>query len=117
MSPQVGQPFNYYWDERTYRVSTVGKDGEAILNPQGRIVSQKIVLKHTDTNSYLQLTKYISIATWNVRTMNNGNKEIITREMGKNGIDLIGIRETKWKGIGQVKSDDYSVYFSGNNNI
>ena len=49
--------------------------------------------------------------------MNNGNIEIITREMGRNGIDLMGISETKWKGIGQVKSDDYSVYFSGNYNI
>ena len=44
-------------DERNYRVSTVGKDGEAILNPQGRIVSEKIVLKHTDINSYLQFKK------------------------------------------------------------
>ena len=44
-------------DERNYRVSTVGKDDEAILNPQRRIVSEKIVLKHTDINSYLQFKK------------------------------------------------------------
>ena len=38
--------------------------------------------------------------------------------MGRNGIDLMGISETKWKGIGQVKCDDYSViYFSRNDNI
>ena len=49
--------------------------------------------------------------------MNNGNTQIITREMGRNGIDLMGISETKWKGIGQVTSDDYSVYFSGNDKI
>ena len=98
-------------------IYTVGKDDEAILNPQGRIVSEKIVLKHTDINSNLQFKKNISIATWNVRTMNNGNTQIITREMGRNGIDLMGISETKWKGIGQVKSDDYSVYFSGNDKI
>ena len=49
--------------------------------------------------------------------MNNGNTEIITREMGRNGIDLTGISETKWKGIRQVKSDNYSVYFSGNDKI
>ena len=29
----------------------------------------------------------------------------------------MGISETKWKGIGQVKSDDYPVYFSGNDKI
>ena len=28
-----------------------------------------------------------------------------------------GNSETKWKGIGQVKSDNYSVYISGNDNI
>ena len=82
-------------DERNYRVSKVGKDDEAILNLQGRLVSEKIVLKHTDINSYLQFKKYISIATWNVRTMNNGNTEIITMEMGRNGIYLMGISETK----------------------
>ena len=69
-------------DERNYHVSTVSNDDEAILNPQGRIFSEKIVLKHTDINSYLQFKKNISIATWNVRTMNNGNTEIITRGMG-----------------------------------
>ena len=37
--------------------------------------------------------------------------------MGRNGIDLMGISETKCKGIGQVKSDDSSVYFSGNDKI
>ena len=40
-------------DKRNYGVSTVGKDDEAILNPQGRIVSEKILLKHTYMNSYL----------------------------------------------------------------
>ena len=73
-------------DERNYRVSTVGKDDEAILNPQGRIVSEKIVLKHTDINSYLQFKKNIIIVTC---------FKIITREMGRNGIDLMGISETK----------------------
>ena len=104
-------------DERNYGVSTVGKDNEAILNPQGRIVSEKIVLKHTYINSYLQIKTNIGIVTWNVRTMNNGNTEIITREMGRNMINVMGISETKWKGILQVKYDDYSVYFSGNDNI
>ena len=102
-------------DEKNYCVSTVGKDDEAILNPQGRIVSENIVLKNTDINCYLNIKINKNIATWNVRTMNNGNTEIITREMGRNVIDLMGISETK--GIGQVKSDDYSLYFSGNDNI
>ena len=51
---------NITGDERYYGISTVGKDDEAILNPQVRIVSEKIVLKHIDINSYLQ---NISIAT------------------------------------------------------
>ena len=37
--------------------------------------------------------------------------------MGRNGIDLMGISDTKLKGIGQVKSDDYSVYFNGKENL
>ena len=49
--------------------------------------------------------------------MNNRNTEISTWEKGRNGIYLIGINETKWKVIGLVKSDNYSVYFSGNDKI
>ena len=49
--------------------------------------------------------------------MNNGNTEIITREIGRNWIDLMGISKTKWKGIGQVKSDDYTMYFNGKDKI
>ena len=37
--------------------------------------------------------------------------------MGRNGIDVMGISETKWNGIGQLKSDNYSVYFIGNDQI
>ena len=80
-------------------------------------ISEKIILKRTDINSYLEFKKNISIATWNGRTMINGNTEIITMDMGRNGIDLMGISDTKWKEIGQVKSDNYSVYFSGNDKI
>ena len=68
-------------DERNYHASTVDKDYGAILNPQGRIVSDNIVLKHKYIYSYLQFKKNISVAIWNVRTMNNGHTEIITREM------------------------------------
>ena len=89
----------------------------AILNPQGRIVPEKIVLKHTYINSYLTIKTNISIATWNVRILNKGNTASITREMGRNGIDLMWTSETKWKGIGQAKSDDYSVYFSEKDKI
>ena len=49
--------------------------------------------------------------------MNNGTTEIITMETGRNRIYLMGISETKWKGMGQVKSDGYSVYFSGKDKI
>ena len=89
MIPQVGQPVIITGDERKYGVSTVGKDDEAILNPQGRIVSEKILLKHT----YINSKQKISLSNWNVRIMNNGNTEIIIREMGRNGIYLMGISE------------------------
>ena len=35
--------------------------------------------------------------------MNNGNTEIITRAMGRNGIDLMGISDTKWKEKGNIR--------------
>src|SRR5215469_2885576 len=54
------------------------------------------------------------IATWNVRTLNRGGKlENLKAEMQKNDVSILGVSEVRWKGQGEIRSGDYTVYYSG----
>ena len=50
------------------------------------------------------------IGTWNVRSMNQGKLEEVKREMTGVNIDILGIRELKWTGMGEFNSDDHYIY-------
>ena len=47
------------------------------------------------------------IGTWNVRSMNQGKLEVVKQEMARVNIDILGISELKWTGIGEFNSDDH----------
>ena len=54
------------------------------------------------------------IGTWNVRSMNQGKMEVIKQEMARVNIDILGISELKWTGIGKINSDDcYIINYCG----
>ena len=42
------------------------------------------------------------IGTWNVRSMNQGKLEVIKQGMARVNIDILGIRELKWTGMGMT---------------
>ena len=51
------------------------------------------------------------IGTWNVRSMNQGKLEVVKQEMAKVNINILGISELKWIGMGKFNSDDHLYYF------
>ena len=51
------------------------------------------------------------IATWNVRSMNQGKLEVVKQEMARVNVDILGIRELKWTGMGAFNSDDHYIYY------
>ena len=53
------------------------------------------------------------IGTWNVRSMNQGKLEVIKQEMARVNIDILGISELKWTGMGEFNSDDHYIYYCG----
>ena len=54
------------------------------------------------------------IGTWNVRTFNRGVKlENLKKKMQKNEVSALGVSEVGWKGKGEIRSGDYTVYYSG----
>ena len=46
------------------------------------------------------------IGTWNVRSMNQGKLEVVKQEMARVNVNILGIRELKWTGMGEFNSDD-----------
>ena len=51
------------------------------------------------------------IGTWNVRSMNQGKLEVVKQEMARVNIDILGIRELIWTGMGEFNSDDHYIYY------
>ena len=45
------------------------------------------------------------IGTWNLRSMNQCKLEVIKHEMARVNIDILGISELKWPGMGEFNSD------------
>ena len=59
------------------------------------------------------LREVMRIGTWNVRSMNQGKLDIVKREMERTGVHMMGVSEMKWTGMGHFKTDDYEVYYCG----
>ena len=50
-----------------------------------------------------------SIGTWDVRSMTQGKLEVVKQEMARVNIDILGISELKWTGMGEFNSDDHYI--------
>ena len=57
------------------------------------------------------------IRTWNVRSTNQGKLEVVKQEMARVNVDILGIRELKWTGIGEFNSDDHYIYYCGQESL
>ena len=45
--------------------------------------------------------------------MNQGKLEVVKQEMARVNVDILGISELKWTGMGGFNSDDHYIYYSG----
>ena len=45
--------------------------------------------------------------------MNQGKLEVVKQEMARVNVDILGIRELKWTGMGEFNSDDHYIYYCG----
>ena len=57
------------------------------------------------------------IGTWNVRSMNQGKSEVVTEEMARVNINILGISELKWTEMGEFNSDDHYIYYCGQESL
>ena len=45
--------------------------------------------------------------------MNQGKLEVVKPERARVNIDILGISELKWTGMGEFNSDDHYIYYHG----
>ena len=43
--------------------------------------------------------------------MNQGKLEVVKQEIARVNVDILGISELKWTGIGEFNSDDHYIYY------
>ena len=41
--------------------------------------------------------------------MNQGKLEVVKQEMARQNVDILGISELKWTGMGEFNSDDHYI--------
>ena len=51
------------------------------------------------------------IGTRNVRSMNQCKLEVVKQETARVNIEILGISEPKWTGMGEFNSDDHYNYY------
>ena len=49
--------------------------------------------------------------------MNQGKLEVVKQEMARVNIDILGISELRWTGMGEFKSDDPYIYYCGQESL
>ena len=57
------------------------------------------------------------IGAWKVRATNLGNLEVVKQDMARVDIDILGISELKWTGMGEFNSDDHYIYYCGQESL
>ena len=49
--------------------------------------------------------------------MNQGNLGVLRQEMARMNVNILGISELKWTGMGEFESDDHYIYYCGQESL
>ena len=49
--------------------------------------------------------------------MNKGKLEVVKEEMARVNVDILGISELKWTGMGEFNLDDHYIYYCGQESL
>ena len=49
--------------------------------------------------------------------MNQGKLEAVKQEMARVNVDVLGISELRWTGMGEFNSDDHYIYYCGQESL
>ena len=57
------------------------------------------------------------LLTGGVTSINQGKLEVVKQEMARVNVNILGIRELKWTGMGEFNSDDHYIYYCGQESL
>ena len=46
-----------------------------------------------------------------MQSMNQGKLEVVKQDVARVNVDILGISELKWTGMGEFNSDDHYIYY------
>ena len=49
--------------------------------------------------------------------MNQGKLKVVKQEMARVNVNILGISELRWTGMGEFNSDDHYIYYSGQESL
>ena len=49
--------------------------------------------------------------------MNQGKLEVVKQEMARVNVNILGISELQWTGMGEFNSDDHYIYYCGQESL
>ena len=49
--------------------------------------------------------------------MNQGKLEVVKQEMARVNIDILGVSDLKWTGMGEFNLDDHYIYYCGQESL
>ena len=49
--------------------------------------------------------------------MNQGKLEVVKQEMARVNVDILGISELRWAGMGKFNSADHYIYYCGQESL
>ena len=49
--------------------------------------------------------------------MNQGKLEVVKQEIARVNVDILGISKLKWTRMGEFNSDDYYIYYCGQESL
>ena len=49
--------------------------------------------------------------------MNQGKSKVVKQEMARVNVNILGISELKWTGMGEFNSDDHYIYYCGQESL
>ena len=52
-----------------------------------------------------------------IRSMNHGKLEVVKQDMARVNVDILGISELKWTGMGEFNSDDHYICYCGQESL
>ena len=57
------------------------------------------------------------IGSWNVRSRNQGKLEVVKEEIARVNVNILGISELRWTGMGEFNSDNCFIYYCGQESL